>query len=461
MFRRLLIANRGEVAVRVARAARELGVAPIGVYSEADAQASWLGAFDESVCIGMAPPEQSYLRAPALVQAALQTGCSALHPGWGFLAENARFAALCGQHGLTFVGPRPAVMDRMGLKWPAKRAMAAAGLAGIAGSDGILADADEAALVAGEIGYPVLLKADAGGGGRGMRLCEDESTLRTAFVEAQTEARAAFGNDALYLEVYVSGGRHVEVQILADAFGAAIHLGERECSIQRNHQKLIEESPSPVLSPTERADIGSAAAAAAVRVGYAGAGTIEFLRQPATGELCFMEMNTRLQVEHPVSECVSGVDIVQAQLRLAANQPLGMTQEDVRLRGHSIECRINAEDVRRDFQPTPGTVRVFDLPTSEGPGQVRVDTHLQAGDEVPTHYDSLLAKVIVHADSRKLAIETMQRALSSARVEGVSTTIALHLAVLSSPEFTRGEYDTSSLPFDPAYLEALTSAGTN
>ncbi|MBJ76408.1 MAG: acetyl-CoA carboxylase biotin carboxylase subunit [Planctomycetes bacterium] len=461
MFRHLLIANRGEVAVRIARAARDLGVVPIGVHSQADARASWLEAFEESVCIGTGPPEKSYLRASALVQAALQTGCSAVHPGWGFLAENARFAALCGQHGLTFVGPRPAVMDRMGLKWPAKRAMAAAGLMGIPGSDGILADADQAARVASEVGYPVLLKADAGGGGRGMRLCEDEPTLRTAFVEARTEARAAFGNDDMYLESYVSGGRHVEVQVLADARGAAIHLGERECSIQRNHQKLIEESPSPALSPTERTDIGLAAAAASAQVGYCGAGTIEFLRLPTTGQLCFMEMNTRLQVEHPVSESVSGVDIVQAQLRLAANQPLGLTQDQVRLSGHSIECRINAEDVHRNFQPTPGTVRVFDLPTEVGPGQVRVDTHLRAGDEVPPQYDSLLAKVIVHAETRDLAIETMQRALSGARVEGVSTTLPLHLAVLSSPEFASGEYDTSSLPFDPANLEASASPGTD
>jgi len=461
MFRRLLVANRGEVAVRIARAARALGVSPIGVYSDADAEASWLRVFDASVCIGMGPPEQSYLRAGTVVQAALQTGCSAIHPGWGFLAENARFAALCEQHGLCFVGPRPSVMDRMGLKWPAKRAMREAGLAGIPGSQGLLPDVQAAVEVAREIGYPVLLKADAGGGGRGMRLCQDEATLRTAFVEAQTEARTAFGNDALYLEAYVSGGRHVEVQVLADAFGAAIHLGERECSIQRNHQKLIEESPSPALSPSQRQDIGRAAAAAAASVGYAGAGTIEFLRRPDTGQLCFMEMNTRLQVEHPVSECVSGVDIVQAQLRLAANQHLDMSQDEVQLRGHSIECRINAEDVRHNFRPTPGTVRVFDLPTSPGPGMVRVDTHLSAGDRVPPQYDSLLAKVIVHADTRQLAIETMLRALRSARVEGVETTIPLHIAVLSSPEFTRGEYDTGSLPFDPADLDALTSAGTD
>jgi acetyl-CoA carboxylase biotin carboxylase subunit len=418
----------------------------VGVCSRADQGASWLEAFDEHVCLGEGAPRESYLRMEAVVQAALQTGCAAVHPGWGFLAENPRFAALVEQHGLVFVGPRPAVMERMGLKWPAKAAMAAAGLPGIPGSDGLLADADEAAAVAREVGYPVILKADAGGGGRGMRLCRDEAGLREAFGAAAAEAEAAFGNGALYLERYLEGGRHIEVQLLADRFGDAVHLYERECSIQRSHQKLIEESPSPALSPDQREALGAAAARAAAGIGYTGAGTIEFLRRPDTGELCFMEMNTRLQVEHPVTELVTGVDVVQAQLRVAANQRLGLEQSEVALGGAAIECRINAEDPAESFRPTPGRLEVFELADGEGPGQVRVDTHLVAGDEVPPHYDSLIAKVIAHGATREEAIDTMLRALAASRVEGVATTIPLHQAVLASPAFQRGEYDTRSIP---------------
>ncbi len=446
MFRRLLIANRGEVAIRIARAAREFGIAPVGIASTADLNAGWVEAFDEVVCVGGSAPSASYLRLEAIVQAAKQTGCAAVHPGWGFLAENPRFAALCEQHGLTFVGPRASVMERMGLKWPAKKAMAAAGLAGIPGSDGLLDGVEEAAQVAQQTGYPVILKADAGGGGRGMRLCPDEATLREAFGAARAEAESAFGNGALYLERYIQCGRHIEIQLLADRYGDAVHLFERECSVQRKHQKLIEESPSPVISPEQRATVGTAAAQAAASIGYAGAGTIEFLRRPDDGSLCFMEMNTRLQVEHPVSELIAGVDIVQAQLRIAANEALGFAQEDVSLSGHAIECRINAEDPNDGFRPTPGTLSTFELADGEGPGRVRVDTHLTAGDEVPPFYDSLIAKVISHGDTRDEAIETMLRALQASRVEGVSTTIPLHLAVLDSPEFRSGEYDTGSIP---------------
>ena len=330
MFRKLLVANRGEVALRIARAARELGISPVGVVSSADAGSSWASSLDEVVQIGGPAPKESYLRGASVLQAALQTGCAAVHPGWGFLAENSGFAALCEQHGVTFVGPPATVMDRMGLKWPAKSAMRAAGLDGIPGSEGLLEGVDEAVQVAEEIGYPVLLKADAGGGGRGMRLCHDAGELAEAFPAARAESEAAFGNGALYLERYLTGGRHVEVQVLADAFGNAIHLGERECSIQRNHQKLIEESPSPALSPEERSAVGERAAAAAASIGYVGAGTMEFLRSDE-GQLFFMEMNTRLQVEHPVSEEVTGVDIVRAQLEVAANHPLGLRQEDDQL----------------------------------------------------------------------------------------------------------------------------------
>jgi acetyl-CoA carboxylase biotin carboxylase subunit len=444
VFQRLLIANRGEVAVRVARAARSLGVSPIGVFSEADRGARWLAQMDESVCLGPAAARESYLDLERVVQAALQTRCAAVHPGWGFLAENPRFAALCAQHGLSFVGPSPAVMQRVGKKSPAKAAMRAAGLPVIPGSQGVLASPAEALACAREIGYPVILKADAGGGGRGMRVCRDERELERSFGEARAEAEAAFADGALYLERYVGGGRHVEVQILGDGRGRAVHLGERECSIQRNHQKLIEESPSPALGRRAAGELGRGAARAAAELGYAGAGTIEFLRS-AEGELYFMEMNARLQVEHPVTEQVTGVDIVAEQLRVAAGERLSLAG-DVEPRGAAIECRINAEDPTRGFRPAPGRLEAFHLPSDAGPGSVRVDTHLAAGEEVSPHYDSLLAKVIATGATREIALETMIAALSAAEIAGVATTIPLHLAVLSSAAFRRGEYDTSSIP---------------
>ncbi len=445
MFKKLLIANRGEVAVRIARAAREIGISPVCVVSHADAGAGWTRAMDETVCVGGSAPRESYLQMERIVQAAVQTGCSAIHPGWGFLAENPRFAALCEQHGITFVGPSAAVMQRMGLKSPAKAAMRAAGLAVIPGSNGLLASADEAIECARSVGYPVILKADAGGGGRGMRLVQSEAGLRDAYAAASGEAQSAFGNGALYLERYVTGGRHIEVQLLGDRFGRAVHLFERECSIQRNHQKLIEESPSPALTAVRRQELGLRAARAAAMIGYAGAGTIEFLHD-ASGNLLFMEMNTRLQVEHPVTEMVTGIDIVAKQLAIAAQRPLGVAQDAVVLDGHAIECRINAEDPAQGFRPSPGVVDVFDLPRDRGPGTIRVDTHLQAGDDVPPYYDSLIANVIAHAKTRELAIETMLACLRAARVEGVATTIPLHLAVLASPEFKKGDYDTRSIP---------------
>jgi acetyl-CoA carboxylase biotin carboxylase subunit len=445
MFQRLLVANRGEVAVRIARACRTLGVRPIGVASEADLGASWTRAFDEVVTIGPGPASASYLRADRLVQAALQTRASALHPGWGFLAENARFASLCAQHGIAFVGPRPALMELMGAKTPAKRAMRAAGLALIPGSAEPLATVEEAVTCAREIGYPVLVKADSGGGGRGMRRCADEAELRAAFPAARAEAEAAFGDGAVYLERYLVGGRHVEVQLLCDAFGGGIHVGERECSVQRKHQKLLEESPSPALTPAERAALGASALRAALAVGYTSAGTVEFLRSPE-GALYFMEMNTRLQVEHPVSELVSGLDIAALQIRLAANEPLPLSQGELTFHGHAIEARVNAEDPERNFQPSPGTLRAFAIPTDLGPGTVRVDTHLAEGDTIPPHYDSLLAKVIAHAETRALALETLTRALRAARIEGVATTVPLHLAVLASDAFQSGRYDTSAIP---------------
>ena len=451
MFRKLCIANRGEVAVRIARAARQAGAQTMCVVSNADEGAPWTKEFDETVCIGGPAPGSSYLRAEAVVQAARQTGCSAVHPGWGFLAENARFAALCEQNGLTFIGPRPSLMERMGLKWPSKVAMRDAGLDLTPGSEGLLQTAEEAVEVAKTTGYPVILKADAGGGGRGMRICHSDEEVLKEFPSARAEAIGAFGNGAMFLEKYVTGGRHIEFQIIGDNYGSAVHLYERECSIQRNHQKLIEESPSPALTEEMRKELGERAAHAAAAIGYSGAGTIEFLMHPegegkTAGKLCFMEMNTRLQVEHPVTEMVTGIDIVREQLRVAASGPLGFTQDGVSLEGHSIECRINAEDPSDNFKPSPGTASVFDIPLDKGPGRVRVDTHMTPGAEVSPYYDSLVAKVIVHAANRADAILTMQNTLAASRIEGIDTTIPLHLAVLASPEFQSGQYDTRTIP---------------
>jgi len=445
MFQKLLIANRGEVAVRIARACRELGVSPIGVASEADREAGWLRHFDDVVVLGPGAPRESYLARERIVQAAIQTHAAAIHPGWGFLAEDPLFATLCETNGITFVGPTPNVMAVMGKKSPAKSAMRAAGLDVIPGSDGCLADVEEAATLAAEIGYPVLLKADSGGGGRGMRRCANEDELRVGYAQASAEAESAFGDGKLYLESFLEGGRHVEFQLLCDSFGHAVHLYERECSIQRSHQKLIEESPSPALSADEREARGRAAAAAAAAIGYRGAGTIEFLRH-ADGSLYFMEMNTRLQVEHPVTEMTTGIDVAAWQIRVAANERLELDQDAIRPRGHAIECRINAEDPDAGFRPTPGRLDVFELPTDRGPGSVRVDTHLASGETVPPYYDSLIAKVIAHGADRGEAIETMKRALADARIEGVSTTIPLHLAVLDSDEFRSGDYDTRRIP---------------
>jgi len=445
LFHRLLIANRGEVATRIARACRDLGVEPVCVASTADMGSTWLEDMEEVVCVGEGPAAKSYLRADRVLQAALQTSCTAIHPGWGFLAEDPRFAALCIQHGVTFVGPSPAVISRMGLKSPAKEAIRGVGLPVIPGSVGTLDDVEEAVRVANEIEYPIILKADAGGGGRGMRKCDNEAELRESFPTAMAEALSAFGTGRLYLEKFLSGGRHIEVQILVDAFGNGVHLYERDCSVQRNHQKLVEESPSPVLNQEEREELGAKAVAAAIELGYRGAGTIEFLRS-AEGELYFMEMNTRLQVEHPVSELVTGIDIVCEQLRIAANQKLSVAQADVELKGHAIECRINAEDPAANFQPSPGKLEIFELARGEGPGHIRIDTHLAVGDTIPPYYDSLIAKVISHAETRELAVETAINSLQASRLEGVKSTIPLHLAVLLSREFLANDYDTSSIP---------------
>ena len=450
MFHRLLIANRGEIAVRVARACDRLGIAPVFAVSEADRDAPYTRD-REVVVLGPARAAQSYLDVERVVQAAVQSRCSALHPGWGFLSENPLLATLCAQHGVTFLGPPPHVMALMGGKTPAKRAMRAAGLTLIPGSDGPLASVEDAQAVADATGYPVLFKAESGGGGRGMRVARSSAEVEAAFTDAQNEARAAFGDDRVYLEKLLEGGRHVEVQVFVDRYGNAIHLGERDCTVQRNHQKLIEESPSPWLDDALRAETCARAAAAAARIGYVGAGTMEFLLDlggGGAGVLRFMEMNTRLQVEHTVSEQRSGIDLVIAQIETAAGRALRVTQQDVTLRGHALECRINAEDPAAGFRPAPGKLTRWQLPDVGAfpSGALRIDTHVETGYEVPPHYDSLLCKVITHGADRAEAIAHMIAALSALRCEGVPTTIPMHLAILRSSAFASGDYDTRRLP---------------
>ncbi|MBN2384387.1 acetyl-CoA carboxylase biotin carboxylase subunit [bacterium] len=445
MFRKLLIANRGEIAVRINRAAHALGVRTVAVYSEADRLSPHVEAADEKVCIGGPRSDQSYLRADALLQAAEMTDCQAIHPGYGFLAENALFAARCQQHRLAFVGPSGRMIQVMGDKAVAKRTMKEAGLPTIPGSDGILASLEEARGLAGRIGYPVLLKATAGGGGKGMRVVLDQSELEEKYQEARLEADKAFGNPALYLEKFINNGRHIEFQILADNFGNVIHLGERECSIQRKNQKLVEESPSPAISASIRKKMGDRIVKAIRQIGYVNAGTVEFFMDPE-GQLYFMEMNTRLQVEHPVTEMITGLDIVQEQLKIAAQYQLGLSQKDVQFEGHSLECRINAEDPDNNFQPNPGKITRFEVPGLERDGAVRLDSHVREGYTIPPYYDSLIGKLIVHGQDRAGAIELMRSTLEQTRIEGVTTTIGLHRTIMKQSEFIEGKYSTRFIP---------------
>jgi acetyl-CoA carboxylase, biotin carboxylase subunit len=442
LFHRLFVANRGEVAARIARTCDALGVTPVFGVSEADRAAPYTRG-RETVLLGPARAAQSYLDPVRVVEAAVSARCSALHPGWGFLAESPLLAALCRARGVSFLGPPPDVMLLMGKKSPAKRAMALAGLPLIPGSDGVLAGADQARAVADLVGYPVLLKAESGGGGRGMRVARSAAEVAGAYGEASAEAQAAFGDERLYLEKLIEGGRHIEIQVLADRYGGAVHLGERDCTIQRSHQKLVEESPAPFIDPGERERALAAAAVAARRIGYVGAGTIELLLDPE-GTLRFMEMNTRLQVEHPVTEMRCGLDLVAEQIRIAAGHPLSFRQEEVVLRGHAIECRINAEDPARDFRPAPGRITRWEPPPASA--DVRVDTHVESGYEVPPHYDSLLCKVIVHAADRAGAVAKMIAALEALRCEGVPTTVPMHLAILRSAALRDGRYDNRTIP---------------
>ncbi len=434
MFSKILIANRGEIALRIQRACRELGIPTVAVHSTADAEAMHVRLADESVCIGPPPARDSYLNIPAILSAASITGADAIHPGYGFLSENAGFADMVEAHGLTFIGPAASHIRMMGDKIAAKSAMMALGVPLVPGSDGELHDLDAARVVADQIGYPVLIKAAAGGGGRGMKVARDPSELEDAFRLARTEARTAFGNDAVYMEKYLDRPRHIELQIMADSQGNVVHFGERDCSLQRRHQKLLEEAGSPAITPTQRDALGATATAALRKLGYRNAGTLEFLYQD--GHFAFIEMNTRLQVEHPVTEMVCGVDLVREQIRIAAGQPLGYEQSDITFSGHAIECRINAEDPNT-FMPTPGRITQFHAPGGLG---VRVDSALYAGYFVPPFYDSMVAKLIVHAPTRIEAINRLRRSLDEFAVAGIQTTIPLHRRIVDDPTFQAGDY---------------------
>jgi acetyl-CoA carboxylase biotin carboxylase subunit len=448
MFKKVLIANRGEIALRVIRACRELGVETVAVYSEADRESLHVRFADDDVCIGPPPARLSYLRIPHIIAAAEITGADAIHPGYGFLAENAEFADTCKASNIAFIGPTADQIRSMGDKATARRLAAEAGVPTVPGSPGTIENADEAMAFAESIGFPVIIKATAGGGGKGMRICRQADQFVQLFNLAQHEALSAFGNGAVYVEKYLEQPRHVEIQVMGDSHGKVVHLGERDCSVQRRHQKLIEEAPSPGLSTALRDAMGDAAVRAAKHIGYVGAGTVEFLLD-SDGSFYFMEMNTRIQVEHPVTEMVASVDLVKEQIRVAAGEPLGIQMKGGRLRGHAIECRVNAEDPARNFQPSPGLITAYHPPG--GPG-VRVDTHIYAGYTVPPYYDSLLAKVIVHGNSRAEALARMSQALDSFIVEGVTTTIPFLRRVIQHPDFARGEVDTKFLERNPDLL---------
>ncbi|MGT2800422.1 acetyl-CoA carboxylase biotin carboxylase subunit [Streptococcus marmotae] len=446
MFQKILIANRGEIAVRIIRAARELGIATVAVYSTADKEALHTMLADEAICIGPARSRDSYLNMNAIISAAVVTGAQAIHPGFGFLSENSTFAILCSEVGIKFIGPSGAVMDTMGDKINARKKMIEADVPVIPGSDGEVFTAEEALAIAEKIGYPVMLKASAGGGGKGIRKVEKAADLIAAFESASSEAKAAFGNGAMYLERVIYPARHIEVQILADQYGHVVHLGERDCSLQRNNQKVLEEAPSIAIGQTLREQIGQAAVRAAQSVGYENAGTIEFLLDEASGQFYFMEMNTRVQVEHPVTEFVTGIDIVKEQIRIAAGQELSVIQDEIRIQGHAIECRINAENPAFNFAPSPGKISNLYLP-SGGVG-VRVDSAVYPGYTIPPYYDSMIAKVIVHGGNRFEALMKMQRALYELEIDGLVTNTDFQLDLIADKRVVAGDYDTAYLMED-------------
>jgi len=435
MFEKILIANRGEIALRVHRACKEMGISTVAVHSEADSGAMWVRLADESVCIGPPAAAKSYLNIPAIIAAAEITGAQAIHPGYGFLSENARFAEIVGAHGFTFIGPRPEHIKMMGDKITAKQAVKAAGIPVVPGSDGAVTTEEEAFTAARAIGFPVLIKAAAGGGGRGMKVAQSEADLYEAVSTARSEAKASFGDDAVYMERYLQTPRHIELQVIADSFGNVCHLGERDCSLQRRHQKVLEEAPSPVIDAAARNRIGKVVVDAVKAIGYLGVGTIEFLYE--NGEFFFIEMNTRLQVEHPVTEAITGIDLVREQIRIAAGLPLSFTQADVVFEGHAIECRINAENPKT-FAPSPGLVTDFHAPGGLG---VRLDSALYAGYTIPPYYDSLIGKLIVHGRDRDECIARLCRCLGEIVVAGVDTNIPLFQELLVNSEIMAGDYN--------------------
>jgi len=449
MFKKVLVANRGEIALRVIRACKELGVETVAVYSEADREALHVRFADDDVCIGRAPSRDSYLNIPRLIAAAEITGADAIHPGYGFLAENPEFAEKVGASNITFIGPTPDQIRQMGDKAAARKIAQKLKVPTVPGSPGPVESPDEGLKIAAKIGFPVIIKAAAGGGGKGMRVAADPEQFTQAFNLATQEALAAFGSGQVYLEKYLARPRHIEMQIMGDTHGKVMHLCERDCSVQRRHQKLIEEAPSPALDQTLREDIGDAAVKLAESIAYVGAGTIEFLLDE-DGSFYFMEMNTRIQVEHPVTEMCTNFDLVKEQIRVAAGEPLSFVMNGNRLRGHAIECRVNAEDPARNFQPSPGLITAYHPPG--GPG-VRVDTHIYAGYTVPPYYDSLLAKVIVHGNTRAEALARMRQALDSFIIEGVTTTIPFLGRVMRHPDFIEGKVDTKFLEREPQLLK--------
>ncbi|MTV49336.1 acetyl-CoA carboxylase biotin carboxylase subunit [Heliobacillus mobilis] len=439
LFKKILIANRGEIAVRIIRACKELGIGTVAVYSEADKDALHVKLADEAYCVGPAPSNRSYLNIPNIISAAAVSGADAIHPGFGFLSENAYFAEICETCKIKFIGPNSKAIESMGAKAVARETMIKAGVRVVPGSDSIVTSDEEAEQIAEEIGYPVMIKASAGGGGRGMRIAHTEKDLLNALHTAQTEAEAAFANKAVYIEKYVEEPRHIEFQILADQFGNTVYLGERDCSVQRRNQKLLEEAPSPALSPELRKEMGEQAVLAAKSVNYCNAGTVEFLLDKH-GQYYFIEMNTRIQVEHPVTELITGIDLIKEQIRIAAGEPLGYTQEDIKIDGHAIECRINAEDPNKNFMPSPGLIKTYRPPGGLG---VRLDSAAYAGYSIPPYYDSMIGKLIVWGRDRQEAIARMQRALDEFVIEGVKTTIPFQLKVLENAFFQKGEVYTN------------------
>lgn len=443
MFDKILIANRGEIAVRIIRACREMGIKTVAVFSEPDREALHTQLADEAVCIGSAKVGDSYLDMNNIISAAVEKQAQAIHPGFGFLSENSMFAGVCKDCNIKFIGPKGSVIDALGNKANARQMMINAGVPVIPGSDGVLADVEQAYEMADKLGYPVIVKASAGGGGKGIRIVRKKEDLKEAFLSAQSETKAAFGDDSMYMEKLIEGARHVEVQILGDSFGNVIHLGERDCSLQRKNQKVLEETPCEVLSESTRAKICDSAVKAAKAAGYENAGTIEFLYDEDSDKYYFMEMNTRVQVEHPITEMVTGVDIVKEQIRIAAGEKLSYTQNDIKINGHAIECRINAEDPSRNFAPCPGTIDYLLMP-SGGLG-LRVDSAIYQGYEIPPYYDSMLAKVIAHGRDRDEAVAKMKRALYEFVIEGVDTNIEYQNKILNNKQFEKCQYNTSFL----------------